>query len=184
MQVYFIDNEDYFQRKFLFQDDKGDFFGDNDERAIFFARGVIETVKKLQWPPDIIHCQGWFSGLLALYVKKIYDDDPVFKDSKIIWSAYNSEFNKSLNKAFKNKLTQDGIPEKDLKIVDNPDYLNYCKLIVNMSDGVILGSPSVNPDLTGYIENKQKPVLPFHGLSDYVEAYAEFYEKILNGNTK
>src|SRR5512145_2815386 len=88
MQVYFIDNDDYFQRKSLFGDEKTSFFDDNDERAIFFARGVLETVKKLQWPPDIIHCHGWFSALLSLYIKRLYDEDPVFKNAKVILSLY------------------------------------------------------------------------------------------------
>jgi len=104
MQVYFIDNEDYFQRKYLFHDDQGNYFNDNDERAIFFARGVIETVKKLQWPPDIIHCHGWFAGLLSVYVKKVYDDDPAFRNSKVVWSVYNNEFSKTLDKSFKKSL--------------------------------------------------------------------------------
>lgn len=183
MQVYFIDNEDYFQRKFLFHDENGDFFEDNDERAIFFTRGVIETVKKLQWPPNIIHCHGWFSGLLALYVKKLYDDDPTFRNSKIIWSVYNNEFNKALSKSFKQKLTQDGINSNDLKIMDSPDYLNYSKLIINMSDGIIIGSPSIHSGVISYIERSGKPTLPYQGESDYVEAYANFYDKLLNGNS-
>lgn len=181
MQVYFIDNEDYFQRKFLFHDDKGIFFDDNDERAIFFTRGVIETVKKLQWPPNIIHCHGWFTGLLALYVKKVYEDDPVFKNAKIIWSVYNSEFNKSMNKSFKQKLVQDGIDNNDLKIIENPDYLNYCKLVVNMADGIIIGSPSIHSGVAGYIEKSGKPALPYQDQTDYIDAYAGFYEKVMNG---
>ncbi|MBN1159162.1 MAG: glycogen/starch synthase [Bacteroidales bacterium] len=180
MQVYFIDNEDYFQRRYLFHDDDGVFFDDNDERAIFFTRGVIETVKKLQWPPNIIHCHGWFSGLLPLYVKKVYEDDPVFRNSRIIWSVYNNEFNKTMNKSFMHKLAQDGINSSDLKIIDNPDYLNYCKLIVNNCDGIIIGSPSIHPGLAGYIKKSGKSMLPYQEPADYVEAYSEFYKKILD----
>jgi starch synthase len=182
MQVYFIDNEDYFQRKFLFNDDKGEFFADNDERAIFFARGVIETVKKLQWPPNIIHCHGWFSSLLSLYIKKLYDDDPVFRNSKVILSLYNnSQFVKPLNKSFIKKLSMDGVSEADLKVVDNPSYLNYCKLVVNMSDGIILGSQDINPDVIHYVEKSGKPLLPYQDPVSYVEAYSDFYDQILNG---
>lgn len=181
MQVYFIDNEDYFQRKFLFQDEDGNYFDDNDERTIFFTRGVIETVKKLQWPPNIIHCHGWFSGLLALYIKKIYDDDPVFRNAKIIWSVYDNEFGRTLNRSFKEKLIQDGVEGKELKILDNPDFLNYCKLVINMSDGIIIGSPSIHNGVASYLEKSGKPTLPYQDQGHYVEAYSGFYETILNG---
>jgi len=182
MQVYFIDNDDYFQRKFLFSDDNNVFFEDNDERAIFFARGVLETVKKLQWPPDIIHCHGWFSALLSLYIKRLYDDDPVFKKAKVILSLYDHEFSPSLNKAFKKKLRMDGIPEADLKVVEDPSYVNYCKLAVNMSDGIIVGSEQINKDLMNYIEKSNKLLLPYQNSETYVEAYSAFYDQVLNGS--
>src|SRR4030043_2392095 len=127
MQIYFIDNEDYFQRKFIIYDDKGVAFEDNDERAIFYARGVIETVKKLQWAPDLIHCHSWFSALLPLYIKRVYSDDPIFQRAKIILSIYNNEFPKPLNKALRKKLLQDDIPEKDLSSIENPTFINLYK---------------------------------------------------------
>jgi len=181
MQVYFIDNEDYFQRKFLFHNEKGDFFEDNDERAIFFARGVLETVKKLQWPPDIIHCHGWFSSLLALYVKKVYYDDPVFKNSKLILSVYNNEFKKTLNKSITKKLMLDGINGSDIKSLENPDYINYNKLLINLSDGIIMGSKNINKDLQNYISDAGKPILECDDKDDYPDIYSEFYDKISNG---
>jgi len=183
MQVYFIDNEDYFQRKFLFSDEKGEFFDDNDERAIFFTRGVIETVKKLQWPPNIIHCHGWFSSLLSLYIKKLYDDDPVFKNSKVIISLYNNnQFVKPLNKSFRRKLSMDGVSEADLKLIDNPSYLNYCKLVINMSDGIIMGSQDIHSDIVHHAEKSGKPLLPYQDSASYIEAYSAFYDLILNGS--
>jgi starch synthase len=182
MQVYFIDNDDYFQRKFLFADDGGTYFEDNDERAIFFARGVIETVKKLQWPPNIIHCHGWFSALVAVYIKKIYDEDPVFRSSKIVLSVYDNAFPKPLNKLFMKKLTMDGIPAEDLSTVENPSYLNYCKLAVNMSDGLIVGSSSIDHEVLQYMEKSGKPLLPYQEPELYVEAYSRFYDQILNGS--
>lgn len=184
MQVYFIDNDDYFQRKFLFTDDKGDFFDDNDERAIFFTRGVLETVKKLQWPPDIIHCHGWFAGLLSVYIKRMYNEDPVFRKSRVVVSLYDQEFNKPLNKSFKKKLSMDGIPDEDLKVVDNPDYVNYCKLIANMSDGLIMGSKEVNKDVLKYIEKSGKNLLPYQNGESYVDAYSAFYDKVLADSHK
>jgi starch synthase len=182
MQVYFIDNDDYFQRKFLFSDDKGEYFDDNDERAMFFARGVLETVKKLQWPPNIIHCHGWFAGLLSLYIKRMYDDDPVFRKSKVIVSLYDNEFGKTLNKSFRKKLKLDGIPEEDLKVVDNPDYISYCKLIINMCDGIIIGSREINKDVLKYAEKSNKPLLPYQDSETYVDAYSAFYDQVIAGN--
>lgn len=182
MQVYFIDNEDYFQRKYLFADDKGEFFDDNDERAIFFTRGVIETVRKLQWPPNIIHCHGWFSALMSLYIKRLYDDDPVFKNARVILSLYDNEFNKPLNKTFRKKLSMDGISESDLKVVDEPSYLNYCKLAINMSDGIISGSPRIHPEVIAYAEKTGKLLLPYQSPESYVDAYSAFYDQVLNGS--
>lgn len=182
MQVYFIDNDDYFQRKYLLTDDKGEFFEDNDERAIFFARGVLETVKKLQWPPDIIHCHGWFSGLLALYIRRLYDEDPVFRKAKVVVSIYEHEFAKPLNKAFKKKLLMDGIPEQDLKVLDNPDYVNFCKLIVNMSDGLIVGSQQINKEVLKHAEKSKIPLLPFQDSDTYVDAYSAFYDQVMGSS--
>jgi starch synthase len=182
MQIYFIDNEDYFQRKFTFQDEKGEFFDDNDERIMFLARGVAETVKKLQWPPDLIHCHGWFSALVPLYIKKVYHDDPIFHKSKLILSVYNNEFTKPLNKGLKNKLMLDKIPEKDLKVIENPTYTNLLKLAVNMSDGIIQGSESVNAEIINYAKKEGKPVLPYQDMEKYIDAYSEFYNQILNTN--
>jgi starch synthase len=182
MQVYFIDNEDYFQRKFLFNDDKGEFFEDNDERAMFFARGVIETVKKLQWPPSIIHCHGWFSALISLYVKKLYDDDPVFRNARVVLSLYNNEFTKSLNKAFRKKLSMDGVSEQDLKLVEDPSFVNYCKLVISLADGVIIGSSHIHGEVMKFVEKSGIPILPYQDPDAYVDAYSGFYDRILNGS--
>lgn len=182
MQVYFIDNEDYFQRKFLFSDDKGAFFEDNDERAMFFARGVIETVKKLQWAPHIIHCHGWFSSLLSLYIKKLYDDDPVFKHAKVVLSLYDTEFDQPLNKSFRKKMTMEGVPAEDLRIVEEPSYQNFCKLVVTMSDGLIIGSKKIHPEVMEFIKKSGIPYLNYQNSESYVDAYSLFYDQILNGS--
>lgn len=180
MQVYFIDNEDYFQRKFLFTNDQGEFFEDNDERAMFFARGVLETVKKLQWPPDIIHCHGWFAGLLAVYIKRLYYEDPVFRKSKVIYSLYDNEFTKPLNKDFQKKLMMDGIPEEDLKVLDNPNFVNYNKVIINMADGLICGSRQINNDVMKFSEKSKKPILTYQNSDTYVDAYSQFYDMVIS----
>ena len=179
MQVYFIDNEDYFQRKHILQDDSGEFFDDNDERAIFFARGVIETVKKLQWAPDIVHCHGWFTYLIPLYLRKIFYDDPLFLDTKIILSIYNNEFNKPLNKSLRNKLQAEGIAGEELNIIKDPSYVNLNKMAIRMSDAVIMGSDKINAEIKKYIDIQDKPILQYYDGDNYVDIYSEFYNKIL-----
>src|SRR5210317_266672 len=109
MQVYFIDNEDYFQRKFQLTDANGKEFEDNDERAVFFARGVLETVIKLRWAPDIIHCHGWLTSLVPLYIKKYYYNDPLFSHSKVVYSVYDDDFKNTLSRDFNEKLLMEGI---------------------------------------------------------------------------
>ena len=103
MQVYFLDNEDFFQRKQVFNDSKGKFFDDNDERTVFFCKGALETVKKLGWAPDIVHCHGWMTSLVPAYLKTIYKDDPTFKDAKMVYSVYSESFGETLSADFTRK---------------------------------------------------------------------------------
>ncbi|MBU8893582.1 MAG: glycogen/starch synthase [Bacteroidales bacterium] len=179
MQVYFIDNEDYFQRKNTLQDENGTFFDDNDERTIFFARGVLETVKKLRWAPDIIHCHGWFTSLVPLYIKKAYNDDPLFANSKVVFSMYDDEFDKPLNKEFKDKLLYENITKNDTKILKEPTFINLSKLAIEASDATIIGSETINPELLSFIKNSEKPYLEFQNEEQYIEAYSKFYDNIL-----
>lgn len=180
MQVYFIDNEDFFHRKYTLQDADNEFFKDNDERAIFFARGVIETVKKLQWAPDLIHCQGWFTSLVPLYVKKYYDDDPLFMDTQVVTSIYDKEFTKPLDKRINLKLEWDGINPDDIKVIANPTYENLLKLALNFSDGVIFGSEKINEEVKSYAKQLEVPVLEYQSEETYIDAYSEYYDKILS----
>ena len=180
MQVYFIDNEDFFQRKGILTDEKGNFFEDNDERAIFFARGVLETVKKLRWSPDLVHCHGWITSLVPLYLKNAFKEDPLFAKSKVLYSVYNDGFPGSFPQNFAKKLKVDGVQEKDLDVVrENPDFVNLSKLAINMSDAVSLGYPEINNDVLEYAKTCGKPFLEYHNMDTYVDAYSDFYDKIL-----
>lgn len=183
MQVYFIDNEDYFQRKTTLTDENGETFDDNDERAIFFSKGVIETVKKLRWSPDLIHCHGWFTAFAPLMIKKAYADDPLFAHSKVVFSVYNDGFSKPLNENARKKVLMEGISKKDVEILREPTYENLLKLAVNFSDGVILGSPSVSGQVIEHINTVKKPLLPYQDSENYIDIYDEFYNQILNGNS-
>ena len=179
MQVYFIDNEDYFHRKAMVRSESGDFFADNDERIIFFARGVLETVKKLRWSPDIIHCHGWFSYMAPLYLKKVYQDDPLFASTKVVVSLYDDEFPEELDPAMKKKTLMEGIKSKDVDLLSTPSYTSLAKLAVSYSDGVVMGAESLNDAALKYAKTLKKPVLKYQSPEQYVQEYAKFYNKIL-----
>ncbi|PKP01035.1 MAG: glycogen synthase [Bacteroidetes bacterium HGW-Bacteroidetes-9] len=180
MQIYFIDNDDYFQRKFMFRDKNNKFFKDNEERAIFFSRGVIETVKKLGWAPDIVHCHGWMTSLVPLYVKRAYRDNPLFTDTRLIVSIYDDDFEEVFNKDFGNKIKLDGITNKDLKHYKKPTYVSMMKAAIDFSEGIIIGSESVNQELLDYASESGKPMLPYQPLDRFVDTYNNFYDNILN----
>jgi starch synthase len=182
MQVYFIDNEDYFQRKSVLKDVKGKFYPDNDERMIFFARGVLETVKKLRWSPDIVHCHGWFTSLVPLYLKKTFSDDPLFSNSKLILSVYNDKYNEVLNDDFTRKAKADGVTADDLKSLKEPTFLNLAELAIRFSDGIIIGSKTLKPELDNLIKKSSKPVLNYSSPEEYIDQYSVFYDKILTGS--
>ena len=135
MQVYFIDNEEYFKRKATFTDEEGNFFEDNDERAIFFAKGVVETVKKLNWSPDIIHVHGWLASFLPLYLRKYYDNEPLFEKSKVVTSVYNQGFDATLDDKTIEKIKFDGIDESEIIELQNPNYVNMMKRIMQVHFG-------------------------------------------------
>jgi starch synthase len=182
MQIYFIDNEDFFHRKYLLYDENGAEFEDNDERCIFYVRGVMETVKKLRWVPDLIHCHGWLTALAPLYIKKHYKGDPCFKHSKVVYSIYDDEFKKPLQENFAKKLKIEGVTQNDIKLLkEMPDFINLSKLAIDFSDGVIAGSPEIRSELIDYAKGKEGLYfLPHQNEENYVEEFNSFYDQILN----
>ena len=183
IQVYFIDNEDYFRRKQIYRDEEGTFFADNGERAIFFARGVLETVKKLRWAPDIIHCSGWISHVLPLYLKKAYKDDPIFSNAKIVLSLFDDTPAESFAPGFADTLAFGPIKEADIPLGGQPDGIELAKLAVLYSDGVILGGPDVAPPLAEHCRKSGLPLLEFDEASfadgSYMDRYNAFYDDLL-----
>ncbi len=175
MQVYFIENDDYFKRKATYADEDGVFYPDNDERGIFFAKGVIETVKKLNWSPDIIHVHGWLASFLPLYLKKYYGNEPLFENSKIVTSIYNQGFSGTLDKEVDVKLMFDGIEEEDIVELKDPSYVNLMKIAVKNSDAIIIGSSEIPSQLVTFLKEIDKPVLKFHNKEEFQEAYIDFY---------
>ncbi len=179
MQVYFIDNEDYFHRKEILRDKKGKEFEDNDERAVFFARGVLETVNKLRWAPDLIHCHGWLASLVPLYIKRAYRDDPLFANSKVIYSVYNENFKSSLSPNTIRNAMLEGVTEDDLKLLKKPTYENMSKIAIEYADAIIQGSEQINPDLAAYIQSKEKLFLNYQSEETYIDAYNDLYDKVM-----
>jgi starch synthase len=179
MQVYFIDNEDYFDRRAVLTDSAGKEFDDNDERAIFFARGVLETVKKLRWAPDLVHCHGWFTSVLPLYLKKAFGEDPLFHETKVISSVYSSGFKNSLNADFNNKILMEGISSEDVDVIKKPDFIQLNKLAIEHSDGIIIASKDTSQELVDFAKATGRPLLEVQDQDNYIEEYSEFYNKIL-----
>ena len=175
IQVYFIDNEEYFKRKATLTDENGDLFPDNDERAIFFAKGVIETVKKLNWAPDIIHVHGWLASLLPLYLKEYYKGEPLFSESKIVTSIYNQSFDGTLNKGLIDKVKFDNIEQDVIKVLGKPTYNNLMKVAIDHSDALIIGSEEIPKELKEYLEKSKKPVLEYQSKEEFADNYKEFY---------
>ncbi len=180
MQVYFIDNEEYFHRKQTVTDSKGNFFKDNDERMIFFARGVLETVRKLRWSPDLVHCHGWFTSLVPLYIKKAYREDPLFSGSKVTFSFYNNGFTESLDPEFSRKILIDGVDPRHVSMVEEPSYENLVELAATYSDGLIQGSPALPEKVEQVLKGTGKPYLDYKGEEEYVEAFSVFYDRFIN----
>lgn len=178
MQVYFIDNEDYFHRKGVFRDKQTGFFEDNDERAVFYARGVLETVKKLRWSPDIIHCHGWFTSLTPMYIKQLFHENPLFSDTKVIFSVYNDSFKELLNDEFISKLEFEGLNKKQIVAYKERTYKSLIKSAIDNSDAVVYGEKKIDPEIDKYIKDTKEVILPFIE-EGYIEAYNELYDKLL-----
>lgn len=180
IQVYFIDNEEFFQRKFTLTDDKGEFFADNDERSIFFAKGVLETVKKLGWAPDVVHCHGWMTSLVPFYLKTVYKNDPIFSGAKVIFSIYEHDrFPGTLHKDYVAKATE-GIEGEHLTSVGKtPDFNSVIKGGVEYADAVIRSSNFTDKDVLKYISRSGKPTLETSFSENYLQDFLRFYQEIL-----
>lgn len=183
-QIYFIDNDDYFQHRLMTTDENGNEYEDNGERAIFYARGVLETVKKLRWCPDVIHCHGWMSAVVPLYIKKAYYDEPSFRDSKVVFSVYDDGFKSNFVENFKEQLKFKDITSEDLKMIENPvNYNELCKLAIAYSDGVIQNGENVNPEILDYAKSLNIPVVENQqGFDAFADACNSLYDQVLGNN--
>lgn len=177
MQVYFLDNEEYFQRKQVFNDASGKFFEDNDERTIFFCKGALETVKKLGWAPDIVHCHGWMSALVPAYIKTTYKNDPTFKNSKVVYSVYEDSFTEKLNADFAKKAIMANMTAEDTKPFADADNTSLHIGAITHADAVVLADENLSDAMLKFVKDSNKPTLAFN-LTENFENFYAFYEEI------
>ena len=180
IQIYFIDNDDYFARKAVLTDEEGKYFEDNDERAIFFARGVLETVKKLNWAPSVVHCMGWMSAITPIYLKKVFADDPLFRDVKIVVSLCNDRFDGNLSADFADKIADEGVEDENLASLATPSYENLYRFVIDYADGVVVTSAEASEELVEYARQSGKPMLEYQNpeAPEFFDNYKRFYEEL------
>ncbi|WP_313376210.1 glycogen/starch synthase [Chishuiella sp.] len=182
LQVYFIDNEEYFKRKEIYGENGG-LFSDNDERSIFFAKGVLETVKKLNWKPDVVHVMGWMSSLVPLYLKKYYSDDPFFQDAKVVVSLFDNAFEGELDNQLVQKLSYDKIESDVKKFLEKPTHLGMIQSSLEYADAIAKGEEIIPEDVKNYLEQQNIPLLDYCSKEQAKEVYKKFYkEDVINSN--
>jgi len=181
LQVYFLDNEDFFKRKFDFRDENKNFYDDNADRMIFFCKGALETVKKWGWPPDIIHCFGWMTSLVPLYIRTVYKREPVFHNARLIYSVYGSMFDGVLSKVFQKKaLIHKDIKDSDFEVFRKADNASLDKGGIFYSDGIIVGDEKLDKNMRNFMKNfKGKPVLDYVNGDQFLGAYQDFYQSMM-----
>jgi starch synthase len=183
MQVYFLDNEDFFKRKHVFEDSSGKFYDDNADRMVFFCKGVIETVKKFGWAPDIVHCHGWMTSLIPFYLKTTYSKEPLFKDSRVVYSVYNDDPGKNFGNDFFAKASINELNEADLKAFKPNGHIDLHVGAGDYSDALILNPEHMTETLVKQFSNGiDKPVLSdiFNPDEDlFLTEYFDFYQQLM-----
>jgi starch synthase len=181
LQVYFIDNEDYFHRKSVFYDKQNNFYEDNDERAIFFCKGVLETVKKLGWAPDIVHCNDWMTSLIPMYIKTTYKNDPIFQNTKSVFTIYNNSFDYKFNGDLINKVKMLDIEDSMLSNLESGDFEGFIKIGIEYSDAVIKSGEDLSVQDKKLFEgiSGNKKIDTIDKEDDYLESYYNLYNELV-----
>jgi len=181
MQVYFLDNEDFFKRKQVFTDKDDKPFEDNADRMVFFCKGVIETVKKFGWGPDIVHCHGWMTSLIPLYLKTAYKNEPLFQQAKVVYSMYGNSMEDNFDHGFLDKASINNLKQDDLKAYQENDAFNLVRGAATFSDALIQDTSELSEKERAAIEGIDKPVLPFQDreAENFLSAYMDFYQELL-----
>jgi starch synthase len=178
LQVYFIDNEDYFHRKHVFHDKENKFYEDNDERAIFFCKGVIETVRKLGWAPDIVHCNDWITSFIPLYLKTTYKNDPLFKNTKTVFTIYNNSFTHKFKGDLMGKVRMMDIEDNMLGHLKSADYEGFIKLGAQFAD--VISGAGDNKKLEGLMKKLQESKIEtMEKDDDYTESFYNIYNELV-----
>ena len=180
IQIYFIDNDDFFSRKATLTDAEGKEFADNDERAIFFARGVLETVRKLNWTPTVVHCMGWMSAITPIYLKKVFNDDPLFRYVKVVVTLCNDRFEQNLSEEFDQKIANEGVKDENLANLSSASYENLYRFVIDYADGIVVASEQADSSLVEYARQSGKPMLEYQQPEgdEFFDNYNNFYEKL------
>ena len=179
MQVYFLDNEEFFKRKRIFTDADEKAFEDNPERMIFFCRGVIETLKKFGWPPDIIHIHGWMTSLIPAYIKEAYKAEPIFKQSKIVYSAYGEMPPAAFDEEFLEKALIHNLEDDELEAFKHDGNIDFHRGALAHVDGMIIGSADIDPGVNEEAKEKEVPILEYQEGDDFVNAHIDFYNSLV-----
>ncbi len=179
MQVYFLDNEEFFKRKQIFKDEDGKYFEDNADRMIFFCKGVLETVKKFGWAPDLIHCHGWMTSLVPFYLRKAYSNEPIFKNSKIVYSLYERDGTETAADRFADKASINQLEPGDLKPYLDGTSVTLHEGACTFADALIIGSEDLSSDVKKAVGKLEKPTLEFQDSESYLPAYLDFYKELL-----
>ena len=182
MQVYFIDNEEYFTRRETETDENKEFYDDNDERILFYGRGALEAVRKLSWQPHLIHFSGWFSAMVPFYIRRMNKENPFFSGTKIVLSLFGDEFSEPLNPLMEKKLKADGATSKDLRMYDGYNYMSLMKTAITYSHGIVIASPNVNPELVAYAKENKKHVLDYAPKELLYPAINKLYDTLIGNN--
>jgi starch synthase len=178
LQVYFIDNEDYFHRKSMFHDKENKFYEDNDERAIFFCKGVIETVRKLGWAPDVVHCNDWITSFIPLYLKTTYKNDPLFKNTKTVFTIYNNSFTHKFKGDLMGKVRMMDIEDNMLGHLKTADYEGFIKLGAQFSD--VVSTAGDNKKLEGLVKKlKETKIETIEKDDNYTESFYNLYTELV-----
>ncbi|MBK8954517.1 MAG: glycogen/starch synthase [Saprospiraceae bacterium] len=178
IQVYFLDNDEFFKRKTVFEDESGKLYDDNQDRMIFFCKGALETVKKFGWPPDIVHCHGWMTSLIPFYLKSSYKNDPVFKHSKVVFSVYDQEIESSFTEDFLKKAAINNLKPEQLTAYKNGTGITLDKGAIQYADGLIQGSQNLNANVISAIQASEKPFIKTE-VEEYLPSYVDFYKNLV-----
>lgn len=178
LQVYFLDNEDLFKRKFVFHDDNEKWFEDNALRTVFFCKGALETVKKFGWPPDIIHCSGWMTGLIPMFLKTAYKKEPVFAHSKVVYTIGANSFKEKIGaELLKLSKISPLIKDKDLEPFKDVNNVGMMRGAAAYADAISFGAEKIDKKLSEeFGKVKGKKVLSFNpesDLTDYLQMYTD-----------